>query len=286
MYLINMKNLLLITFLVCVIQVSAQGPWAPGKGHGYTQLLFNLIPPYSQVYDGGSTTREVERELFDFTVAAYGEFGINDQLTVGANIPFILVNTGANTDPMTAPNLPSSNLASLGNVSVFGKYTLLDQSVKVAFIGQVDLPTSDRDSESGLSTGVDATTLQPKLSVGGGQNSWFAYGFFGYGYRTNDHHDFLNFGVEGGLKASEDFTVILNINRWHNLDNGDPGVDAPNIIETGFYTSFQEYNAFLLKIFAENLIGNGFGGFASVGGGSGTSVAASPALSLGLFYKW
>ncbi len=285
MPLFNTKHLLFTAFLFCFIKVSAQGPWAPGKGHGYTQVLFNVIPPYSQIYDGGRTTREVDRELFDFTVAAYGEFGITSQLTLGVNIPFILVNTGAATDPMVEPTLPSSNLVAPGNISVFGKYTVLDQSVKVALIGQVDLPTSDRDTISGLSTGVNATTWQPKVSVGGGLNSWFAYGFFGYGYRTNDHHDFLNFGVEGGLKADENFTIILNINRWHNLDNGDQGVDAPNVIETGFYTSFQEYNAFLLKILAEDLVG-GFGGFASIGGGSGTSVAASPAISLGLFYKW
>lgn len=282
-----MKNLLVLLSLFCFVQVAAQGPWAPGKGHGYTQLLFNLIPPYAQVYDGGSTTREVDRELFDFTISAYGEFGISPRLTVGATVPFILVSTGDVTDPMnTTPNLPSDNLAAPGNISLFGKYTIIDQTVKVALIGQADLPTSDRDAETGLSTGVDATTLHPKLSVGSGQKGWFAYGFFGYGYRTNDHHDFLNFGIEGGLKASEDFTVILNINRWHNLDNGDPSVDAPNIVETGFYTSFQEYNAFLLKIFAEDLFSKGFGGFASIGGGSGTSVAASPAISLGLFYKW
>lgn len=282
---INMRNLLLVTCLFCILSASAQGPWAPGKGHGYSQLLFNLIPTYSQVYDGGSTTREVERELFDFTIAAYAEFGITSKLTIGANVPFVLVNTGAATDPLVTPTLPSDNLASPGNISLFGKYTFLDQSVKVALIGQIDLPSSDRDPDSGLSTGVDATTFLPKLSVGGGQSSWFAYGFFGYGYRTNDHHDFLNFGIEGGLKASEDFTVILNINRWHNLNNGEASVDAPNIIETGFYTSFQEYNAFLLKIFAEDLFA-GFGGFASIGGGMGTSVAASPAISLGLFYKW
>ncbi len=218
-------------------------------------------------------------------MAAYGEFGVTSRISLGANIPFILVSTGAPTAPNITPNLPSSNHAALGNISVFGKYTVLDQSVKVALIGQVDLPTSERDSQSGLSTGVNATTYQPKLSIGGSMNQWFAHGFFGYGYRTNDHHDFLNFGVEGGLKADENFTVIFNINRWHNLNNGDPGVDAPNVIETGFYTSFQEYNAFLLKIFAEDLLA-GLGGFASIGGGSGTSVAASPALSLGLFYKW
>lgn len=280
-----MKNAIAVILLFTFLQVSGQGPWAPGKGHGYSQLLFNVIPTYSQVYDGGSTTREAERELFDFTVAAYGEFGINSAFSVGLNVPFVLVNTGGVTDPTTMPSLPSDNLATLGNISLFGKYTVIDQSMKVAFIGQVDVPTGSQKPESGLSTGVNAATFLPKLSLGGGLNQWFAYGFFGYGYRNNDHHDFLNFGVEGGVKMSEKFTLILNINRWHNLDNGDPGVDAPNIIETGFYTSFQEYNAFLLKLFAEDLFG-GFGGFASIGGGNGTSVAASPALSLGLFYKW
>ena len=168
---------------------------------------------------------------------------------------------------------------------MFGKYTLIDQSLKVAIITQVDLPTSDREASTGLSTGVDATTIQPKVSVGGGLSKWFAYGFFGYGYRNNDHHDFLNFGVEGGLKASDNVTVILNINRWHNLDNGEDTSDSAANIETGLYTSFQEYNAVLLKAFVENLY-QGLGAFLSVGGGSGTSVAASPALSLGVFYKW
>lgn len=110
------------------------------------------------------TTREVDRELFDFTVAAYGEFGITSKLTLRATIPFILVSTGGRTDPLNStPNLTSSNLAALGNVSVFGKYTLIDQSVNVALIGQLDLPTSDRDPESGLSTGVMQLPFSPNF---------------------------------------------------------------------------------------------------------------------------
>ena len=272
-----------ILFLLS-FQLQAQGPWAPGIGHGYGQLLFNIVPTYTDLYDGGGNTRTLEREITDITLAAYAEVGITKRFTLGANLPWVMVQSGAASEGVT-PLLPEGSLSQLGNISLFGKYTLIDQSLKVAIITQVDLPTSDREASTGLSTGVDATTIQPKVSVGGGLSKWFAYGFFGYGYRNNDHHDFLNFGVEGGLKASDNVTVILNINRWHNLDNGEDTSDSAANIETGLYTSFQEYNAVLLKAFVENLY-QGLGAFLSVGGGSGTSVAASPALSLGVFYKW
>lgn len=264
--------------------IKAQGPWAQGIGHGYSQILFNIVPTYNEIYSGGGSTRTAERELTDITLALYSEVGITRKITLGANIPWVIVSSGEASEG-TVPSLPEGSLSNSGNISVFGKYTLLDQVIKVALISQVDLPTAKQDPITGLSTGLDATTWQPKISVGGGISDWFAYGFFGYGYRTNDHHDFLNFGVEAGLSTQNKITIIVNVNRWHNLDNGDDTVDSTANVETGLYTSFQEYNAVLLKLFAEDLF-QGFGAFGSVGGGSGTSVAASPALSLGVFYKW
>ncbi len=275
---------LLSTLLILTQGALAQGPWAPGWGHGYGQFLFNIVPTYSEIYDGGGNTRTAEREITDMTLAIYSELGVSKRFTMGFNIPYILVQSGDITSDSSA-TLNSGTLSAPGNLSISGKYTFLEGKLLAALIAQIDLPTSDRSTETGLSTGVDATTFFPKISIGGSKNDWFAYAFFGYGFRTNNYHDVIQMGIEGGIKASEKISLILNINRWHNVDNGDSQVDSPANLVTGLYTSFQEYNAVLLKLFADDLY-NGWGGFFSFGGGSGTSVAASPALSLGIFYKW
>ncbi|MEM1322351.1 MAG: transporter [Bacteroidota bacterium] len=283
-----MKKMILLLLLFTSGQVMyAQGPWAKGKGHGYSQLVFTGLPQYAEIFDGGFRDfRDLEREIFEVVIASYTEVGITDKLTLGATIPLVIVGTGDPTEDSITPTLPEDSKTALGNVTLLGKYTLLDKSVKVAFITAVDFPTSSRDEVSGLSTGVDAYTFQPKFSVGGSNSKWFYYGFLGYGIRTNDHHDFLSLGVEGGIKTSEKLSLILNIHRLQNLDNGDPLVDSPANIQTGLYTSFQEYTGVLVKLFADDLY-QGFGGFLSLGGGfAATSVAATPAISLGVFRKW
>jgi len=285
----NRIKYLAIILILCSGSIMAQGPWAKGKGNGYGQLMFNTIPTYSELFDKSfdEGKRTTERELSDVTIATYIEAGVSDKLTIGGSIPLIFVGAGAATDANVTPVYPEDNLGSLGNISLFGKYTLIDKKWKLAFISDFALPTSTRNEESGLSTGVDAFTFQPMLSLGSSKNKFYYYGYFGYGMRSNEYHDFLNFGAEAGYKATKKITLILHLNSRYNLDNGNPAVDSPANIETGFYTSNQEYNAFLFKVFAEKLYKN-FGAFFSLGGGGfgANSVAASPALSLGAFYKW
>ncbi len=284
------KALLLVVIMFSMThKTAAQGPWAKGKGHGYGQFLFNFIPTYSDLFDKDNPegTRQSERELSDVTLESYLEFGLSDKFTIGGTIPFVFVGAGAPSEETITPVFPEDKLASLGNISLWGKYSLIDKKWKLAFIADFSLPTSSRNTASGLATGVDAFTFQPKLSLGSSTAKFYYYAFFGYGLRSNEYHDFLSLGVEGGYKASEKITLILHLNRWHNLNNGNPAVDSLANIETGFYTSFQEYTSFLIKVFAEKVYKN-FGAFGSLGGGGFTakSVAASPALGFGIFYKW
>ncbi len=280
------KAIMILLFLLSYQLMMAQGPWAQGKGNGYGQVVFNIIPTYSSIFDGSGSSRETEREISEFILSSYAELGITDNLTLGASIPFNISSTGAATSTTETPTFPAGNLSSLGNISLFGKYTIGNGGLKLAFIPQVDLPTSTRNDVTGLSSGVDAFTFRPAISIGKSGTQAFYYGYFGYGLRTNEHNDFLTFGVEGGLKLSEKFTFIVNVNRLQNIDNGNPLVDSPANIETGLYTSFQEYTAFLIKFFVDDVF-NDFGVFFSLGGGSNAnSVASSPALSFGVFRKW
>ncbi|MGB3466435.1 MAG: transporter [Cyclobacteriaceae bacterium] len=263
----------------------AQGPWAAGKKHGYTQLLFNTIPTYNTLYYGNGNTIETERELSDNTLAAYLEYGFSDRFTLIANMPYIFVKGGELVDQSVTPITEAGSLNGFGNISLSGKYTFIKKKFVAAAILQADLPTRSFDNATGLSTGVDALTLMPKLSVGTSDDKWFLYGYFGYGIRSNDYHHIVNYGIEGGYKVADNLTLILNLNNISRLDNGDPSVDTPTNIRTGFYTSNQEFNAFLLKLYAEKIYKD-LGALVSLGGGTGTSVAVSPAISIGVFYKW
>ena len=281
------KYLVIMFFIVGAMY--GQGPWAKGKGEGYAQLLFNIVPTYDELFDEDSPegTIETERELSDITIQSYIEYGLSDKLTVGGTIPFVFVSAGDQVNENVTPRFAEDNLGSLGNISFWGKYTLIDKKVKLAVISEFSLPTSTLNEASGLATGVDAFSFQPKLSIGSSNSKFYYFGFFGYGLRNNDFNDFLNFGVEGGFNSSENLSFILNISRLHNLGNGSSLVDSPAQISTGFYTSFQEYTSFSLKVFADKIYKD-FGAFASLGGGGirARSVAVSPALGIGVFYKW
>ena len=263
----------------------AQSPWAQGKGHGYGQIVFNTIPSYNFLFNGSEGSRQTGRFISETILSSFTEVGITNNLTFSATVPLIFVSSGE-ASPNITPTLPADNLSSLGNISLSTKYTFGTGSWKFALQPRIDLPTSTRDDISGLSTGVGALTIQPAASLGNSGDDWFYYGFFGYGFRNNEHNDFLNYGIEGGKHLDDRLTVIINISRLENIENGNPSVDSEANLETGLYTSFQEYTGYLLKFFVNDIY-KGFGAFASLGGGfNANSVAASPALSLGVFRKW
>lgn len=269
--------------------LSAQGPWVAEKGGGYGQLLFNTIPTYSSVFSESQngSFRRTERLISEFIISPYAEYSVSDKLAIGAQIPYISVSTGNPSTTDVTPTLPADNLSSLGNVNVFGKYRLTNKKIVSALMLDITAPTSSRTQDSGLSTGVNAFSFQPKISVGGQNTTLYYYVFAGYGFRTNDHHDFANFGIELGLKLTQTANIILHVNRWQNINNGDPSVDSMANIETGLFTSFQQYTGVLFKIFVDEIFGLPFGTFVSFGSGSNAdSVAASPAISFGVFKKW
>lgn len=284
---------LLLVLLGSQLSVSAQSPWAKGKGNGYGQVVFNTIPTYSSLFDGGhiglGDTKELERKISEAVVSTYWEVGVSERLTFGGTVPFVMVSSGDAVSADVTPTYEADNLAALGNIAVFGKYTFIDRKLKMAFISQVNVPTSQRNNQSGLSTGINAFSIIPKISAGGSKNKWYYYSTLGYDLRTNDFHDFLTFEVEAGRRMTKRLSLILNIHRQHSLRNGDGAVDSPANIQTGLYTSFQEFSGYLMKVFAQDLY-KGFGGFASVGGafplGDKVSVPLSPAFSAGVFYEW
>ena len=275
-----------IILAAMVIPLTAQSPWAQGKGKGYGQILFNTIPTYAGVFGGSEGLRQTERFISETILAPFAEVGVTDHLTFSATVPLILVSTGDPSSVDLVPSLPADRLSSLGNISFSTKYSVGKGAWKFALNPRVDIPTSTRNDVSGLSTGVDAWTIQPAASAGKSGEDWFYYGFFGYGFRSDEHNDFLNYGVEAGKALNDKVTFILNVSRLESINNGNRSVDSPANIETGLFTSFQEDTGYIIKFFVKEIYKD-FGAFISLGGGfNADSVAASPALSLGIFRKW
>lgn len=275
-----------IILAALAIPLTAQSPWAQGKGKGYSQILFNTIPSYAGIFSGSEGTRLTERFISETILASFTEIGVTDHLTLSATVPLIFVSTGDPSVEDINPSLPADRLSSLGNISFSTKYSFGKGAWKFALNPRVDIPTSTRNDVSGLSTGVDAWTVQPAASAGKSGEDWFYYGFFGYGFRSDEHNDFLNYGVEAGKALNDKVTFIVNVSRLESINNGDRSVDSPANIETGLFTSFQEYTGYIIKFFAADIYKD-FGAFGSIGGGfNADSVASSPALSLGIFRKW
>jgi len=217
------KLILLAGLIAFSLSLTAQdSPWSPGKNHGYAQIVFNTLPPYTTIFNGAEAARESERIISELTISSFAEIGITKNFTLGASVPLIRTATGEPGFNTTNPSLPADNLTSLGNVSLSAKYTFGNTPLKIAFTPKVDFPTSNRSDVSGLSTGVDAFTFRPGASIGNSGNDWFYYGFFGYGIRSNEHNDFLSYGIEGGKKLDDRLSVIININRLQNINNGNP----------------------------------------------------------------
>ncbi|NQX92348.1 MAG: transporter [Flavobacteriales bacterium] len=274
--------LLVATFTLASAMI-AQGPWIPKQGVSHVQGSYSTIPNYQVVYieDGTAST---PRLLTAQTFSLYGEFGISERLGFSVKLPFSVLESSDAVEPSDSL-IEAGSLSGIGNISLGGKVAIISNTWRVSFTGQVDLKTGSRNQELGLTTGCNSTTITPGIAVGTSTKQWFGYANLGYGYRTNNYHDLFSVSAELGYRFTPKASFIFHFTSMNQLGNGDDLPEEENYINYGLYSSIQEFQTFQVKLFVEEIV-DSFGGFLSLGGGSGSHVAAAPAITVGIFRKW
>jgi len=277
------KNTLIICLLMLfTLSTSyAQNAWTKPQGNGYFQVAFHNISGYNTLFNRDGDALELPRQISDRTIQLYGEFGLTNNLTLIANVPYKLLQTG--DAQVATPIIEEGSLNTLGNVSLGLRHKIYSGAVNLSAQVDVQANTSSYDDKTGLRSDLDAWSVTPTISLGkGGANSFFQ-AFAGYVWRSNDYSHHLTVGGEAGTKIFKKHWLIGFVNFFNSFENGNRTEELNNVL-TGLFLNNQEYTSFGLKgIF---YVKPNFGLNVSFGGAfSGHLVAASPALSLGIFYE-
>jgi hypothetical protein len=267
-----------------VNSVFAQSPWLHEKKTLLTQISFNIIPEYNQLYLNSGETYTTERNLKDNTLQAWLEYGLSDYTAFQVILPLKFLTAGSLVEnDFQTPQTRAGSLQAFGNFSLIWKQKLVQQTWIVTSHLLVEFPTADYQGESGLRSGYDAWALFAALSTGRGFGRTYIYAHLGVGTRTNEYSSFFTGGVEAGYQVSRSISVAGVINILQSLQNG-TRQDPLNNLLTGLYVNDQEFIAWGLKVFGP-IIPDKFGYSAALFGAvGGNFVAKSPSLNLGLYY--
>lgn len=267
----------------CVAGLRAQSPWTRRDAGFYTQLAWHSIPAYTSIFGVDGQGRVLDRALNESTLQWYGEYGLSDQTTLVASIPYQFMKAGAFQNNGLFPQTAEGNFQALGNVSIAFRQQLWNKGVQVAGTFRFDLPVNQYDPPTGLRTGYNAFTILPMISAGKGFGKFYTFAFAGYGLRTDGYSDFAQAGLEGGAKIGPVWLVLFT-ELIRPFENGN--VDLPYRNElTALYIDNQGWWSYGLKGIWE--INRFWGVFASgAGAGWAQNVPKNPGLSAGVFFKW
>jgi hypothetical protein len=276
----------MLSFLIFIIvnSVNAQSPWLQKKGSLLTQISFNAIPEYHQLFLSTGNTYETERNLNDYTLQGWTEYGISDYTSIQLILPVKFLKAGdlARSEIKT-PQTSSGSLQAFGNIALVWKQKLVEQTWILTSHLIMEVPTASYQAETGLRSGYDAGSISAVLSTGRGFERFYFYSHFGIGARSNDYSSFYTVGFEGGYQLSQTIWVAGVVNVLQSFMNG-TRQDPVNNMQTGFYINDQEFLAWGLKLFG-TIIPDKFGYSLSLfSAPGGNFVAKSAPINLGVYY--
>ncbi len=273
-----MKKLNLIVLVVLIFsQLSfGQSPWTREKGKSYVQLGFSSIF-FDKLADVGGKEKDLGGDYTDVTLQAYADYGITNKLEAQLVVPFKSVGYSIKNSST------SESFSGIGNVSLGLKYKLLDSKWKLSSGLLLTPKTSQYDAKSGLSTGLNATTALPYITIGTSNGKWYYYGNLGYGYMTNDYSDFMRLNAEVGYQIIEKGHLIFALDT-RNVLIKEKAYDN-DLKQTVSFGDRIEYNAFGLKFnyeFSKDKFGVNAAGYGAFGI---KNAPLAPSLNVGLYAK-
>lgn len=264
----------------------AQSAWTQPEGATFLQLSYQQTGPYDRLYRDGDSSIRLGREITEAALEVYGEHGLAEGLTLIGVVPLRFLDAGSlQSNPTIQPTtIESGSETTLGNVLIGVRKTLATGEVAVAGQLGLELPTGSLDRKTGLSSGLDAFTFLPTISVGRGFGDAYAQAYAGFGLRTDDYSNDWRLGVEGGYRLFERLVVAGTVDVVSSFSDGSPSQNARNL-ETGLYVDEQEYASYGFKGLYE--VSDGFGVQAAVRGAfSGDNVPRSPFMSVGVYFRF
>ena len=272
-------------FMLFLSTGSAQSPWVRSRAGFFTQMAWQTIPAYTQLYGDAGSDIELERAVTERSLQFYGEYGLSRNTTAVLILPLVFNQRGdSNPD---SPNFfareEPGTLAGLGNIQMALRHQFKNGRIAWSGTLRVGLPVSKYQPTTGLRTGLNAFAITPMLSAGMGFRKAYCFAYADYGWRSHRYSAFAQTGLEAGYHLGACWLIGFT-EFTGSLKNGTQPLPAQDVL-TGLYVNDQQW----LSIGFKTLVAlHRFWGLsASVTGAAwGQYVPEKPAFSLGAYFKW
>ena len=255
---INRKLILAFIFIliICVSNNIFAGGWTKKKGKFYIQLSSQYMSS-SKFHDINGTLVKINT-LSDFTLSLYTEYGITDNLSLVAYLPFyhrLALNKiqGSGSGTVYFPGAVKNGISD-SDIGI--KYKLAEEGQSVLSAGfSLGIPFGDSNDSNGLLTGDDEFNQKINLQFGHSFYPLPIYfsAFAGYNFRHKGYTDEFNFGVEAGYIFGNKLLAIFRITGLKPLRNGDNTIAGG---AGGLFSNKQQYISYgpeLLYSLTDNL---------------------------------
>lgn len=264
-----------IVFLFSFYFVNAQSPWTREKGMAYVQIGLTTLTYDAFQFDG--VKQENVGDFSDVTIQAYTEYGITNKLEAQLILPYKSAgyeNTGI-----------SESISGFSNISLGLKYKLSDKKWKISsgILFSANSITKDKDLTVST-TGINASTFLPYLTVGSSHNKWYYFGNIGYGYMTNDYSDYFKAFFEVGYNVIPKGHLMLVLDTRSPVTKED--AFRNDNLQWASHFDRQAYYAFGLKAnyeFVQNKFGANFSTFGAFGI---DNSPLAPTINFGIYSKF
>jgi hypothetical protein len=272
--------------------IAFAGAWTQEKGGGFQQVSFTYLK-YKGLLNGDDDGSSLKREITDFTLQYYLEYGLHDKLTLLTVLPYKLLSAAdkiENIDPEDDlfPNdtTEGGSLNALSNLTFALKYQLYKKNAVLSAQLRLGTATGEYDDPTGLRTGYDSWLITPSLLWGKGYENTYISSEAGFQYKTNDYAHNVLANVELGLKMQWKKThtwLVVVIDALVPVTEGN--YDDQNSVHTGMFQDSEGFVSPGVKI-NHYLNPNWIVNFGTYGAFWADHGGNSPTLNFGLAYEW
>lgn len=273
----------LLDLIIMTNNVDA-GAWTQKRGRGYYELKFYFINA-NRFYEPDGRIIAIPT-LGEYTTSFYGEYGLNEWLTLTGDLPFykrITLNRqfGNRTGFVFFPGDSVSGISD-GEFGV--RIGLLRKGPTVISAGfKFGLPLGDNEQVNGLLTGDGEFNQILALQLGHSfyPRPLYFTGEIGFNNRTKGYSDEFRYEAEFGYSLTRALTMNFKINGVESFRNGDDNVRGGM---GGLFANNQRFLAYGPGVFYQvykNFGVNARTAFAT----RGQNVLARPQFFFGVFLK-
>jgi len=246
--------ILLVTACFCIPRASTAGAWTQPKGRHYLKLGLNRFSSRSQYFlDGDRQPLSDNGKVTDLSLSAYLEYGLFEELTLVASVPFKQINFSCAVEGCDYSS------SGIGDIYAGFRYRVARTSWQVSVQTGLKIPTGYQTDEAELQSapplGDGQTDFEFKLLFGRAILNYLGYVNIDVGFRARSAEpvDEVPYALEMGLNLTKEYMLIGKLYGVRSIAENDNQTDfriidgkIENFVGTGAVEDFTKVQFQLL----------------------------------------